>query len=308
MQLEFKQHPAALLFSLVFLMVTTSNVFASTYGEDKYGAEIYSRGEEEDAGCTRDHPTGDIRVISISSGDTHLKIVFEGVEGKYNEFETRWGINESLLKEESKSEVFGNRSTRSYVIEDLNPSTFYFVKVRALNGCAKGEWSAAVRGRTLDRAAAGNVKTTEIVDYTSIAATPGESSGSEEISSAPAQVLTHTLNVKVVNAAGNPVPGVSVVITALGVSAVTDYQGLVTFEKIETGWYEITTEALGIKGTQSVNVDGEGSSVIAVTIKVGSSVEKSPEKPSLVWLVGLLPLSVIVYALVRKLFAKKVLY
>jgi len=112
----------------------------------------------------------------------------------------------------------------------------------------------------------------------------------------------------VVNAAGNPVPGVSVVITALGVSAVTDYQGLVTFEKIETGWYEITTEALGIKGTQSVNVDGEGSSVIAVTIKVGSSVEKSPEKPSLVWLVGLLPLSIIVYALVRKLFAKKVLY
>ncbi|KKS36656.1 MAG: hypothetical protein UV00_C0024G0011 [candidate division WWE3 bacterium GW2011_GWF1_42_14] len=307
MQRKHKPNSTVLLFLSLFLLGSTSLVSASTYGEDVYGGDLYSGTEatEEDGECSRDYPRGEIRITSVSSGDTHLKLVFEGIEAEFNEFEVRWGTNASLIKDSSNSKTFGNRNTRSYVIEDLEPSTLYFLKVRALNGCAEGDWSETVKGRTLDVAGENIVSNTEIVEQTVTAKEPEESEQSAQTPQITDTVALHTLKVRVADVQGNPVAGVSVSITEADIMGVTNNEGLVFFDNIPSGWYEISAQASGVEGVQSVNLNEEGSSVIEVTIQVTSVAAPTLPKPSYIWLVGIPPLFFIIFLLARKFSKKK---
>lgn len=282
-------------------------VSAFHYGERDYGEGAYSgvESEEEDTECGRDHPTGELRITSISSGDMHLKIRFEGVEGKYSEFEVRWGLSESLVREDSNSEVFGNRRTRSYVIEDLQPSQSYFVKLRALNGCAKGEWSDVVMGSTLNVTDENSLTTTEVVDYEVMVEASGTPREEVAESTETNGVVLHTLKVKVIDSKRQPVEGAVVEISELNISGVTVGDGIVVFNDVPSGWYEVGVKNSEANGLQRVGLNEKSPSTVELTVQIVGKSKAVVQDIPVVWMGSAAIAFVALFILGRKFLVRK---
>ena len=304
MKPKYKFYTVFLTFFFTLIFCATRAVYASKYNIGTYGFGEYSLTvEDDDSDCDKDSPNGDIKIRSVSAGDTHLKVKFSGMAEPFSKFEIKWGTNKDLAENYLGNEKFGDSNTTSYTIENLVPNTTYYIKVRAVNGCESGDWSDTAHGKTLPVL---NTKTvsfnTEVVDYAVVPLETTSSPSAAKIITSPFNTPDYLITVKVVDEGGNVVPDVKVTIGQLAKSTHTDNDGVAKFSNIPQGSYEFLVEGPSVKGSQTVNLEGNVKEIM-VTIKLTHS-EEPKNKVVLIGL-GILAVVLSVALLVRTASRKK---
>ena len=93
-----------------------------------------------------------------------------------------------------------------------------------------------------------------------------------------------TISIKVVNAQGTPLQGVTVAIPALGLSGVTNSQGIVTFT-LPPGTYTVTFTQGSNSGSQTISPSSNGQT-FTVTITTGGAIPGFPVESIVAGIVG----------------------
>jgi len=82
----------------------------------------------------------------LPESSTSLRLYFTDADGPLDRYVLAYGL-------ESNNYIYGSGNiggpgTRTYVVNDLQPNTTYYFKLRAGNGCAPGGWSNEMSGTT----------------------------------------------------------------------------------------------------------------------------------------------------------------
>jgi hypothetical protein len=280
-----KLRDTLLIHALAFLIFAPT-VTAQVYNEGAYGAGeygVFTEPTEPDDSCSKSDPKGDIKIKSVSPGDTHLKVRFSGMKEPYNKFQIKWGVSTHLNTNYIGNKEFGDDDTTTYTIEDLNPDTKYYIKIRAVNGCNKGNWSETVTARTLP------VNTTIKTDVTDIKTTPRDyqpvnqntetESPPSESSSPPNNIvadenLTYDLLVKVVDQNNEPISNAQVIIKKGNLTEFTNNEGTSIFRDLKEEQYEINVISNEQTGYAVINIDDPRVKEYEVNIRISPEVAK----------------------------------
>jgi hypothetical protein len=110
--------------------------------------QSYSESSESDGGCENIKPNGKPTIYRIEPvGDTKLKIYFNPLHNPRDRFEYEYINLQSTFKNRG---VINNYIIGHFEIDNLFQGNNYDIRIRAANGCAKGEWSEFKRGYLLN--------------------------------------------------------------------------------------------------------------------------------------------------------------
>lgn len=200
---------------------------------------------------------------------------------------------------ESNSNQFGSgniggSSLLTYKVSSLQPSTRYFFKVRAGNGCATGDWSNEISAKTLSRY---YFLTTEDLE-TEINETEIKEKEVEKRKESIKEdqqediILGVNVKIKVVDGEKKPVEGAKVTLHSTPRETVTDKEGIARFEKVETGEHRVIITYQNQKGEQEINLQDDpnlGEVDFAIQLKSTSPFKE----PSVMATIGGLALALI---------------
>lgn len=297
------------LFSLISFSLFTQVSYAADsdkYDTGAYGVGTYSGlASDESDSCSKSDPNGDIRIKSISPGDTHLKVKFTDMEEPYNKFEIKWGTSDNLSENYLGDVVFDDPGNNSYTIEDLNSDTLYYVKIRAVNGCNKGNWSDTKSKKTL--VDADSTATTGNASIANIQTTPREVSETNEPSktgsTSPDSVLLYDLIIKVTDEDNIPIAEADVTIKNINQSFITDTSGSAKFTNLEQGKYEIFIRKDNLTANTVVDINNPENKVYAVSV-VLTSKETLLDKPVVKGALSVSTLALVAFYLFKKYYRK----
>lgn len=237
-----------------FLALINSDIYASTYGEGKYGSERYGAKTLTTAGapaCSDQKPgsapwlysatpksTGSILLQFTESSDPVDKYVLEfGTEsGKYS-----YGADN-----------LGGKGTKSYLVDQLSPNTTYYFRVRAGNGCATGAWSNEISAKTKSKYSAVTKSglETEIIDTElKMKEEKKEEKKEEEL-----KEIGYDVKIKVVDTDKKAVKGAKVMLFSTPKEAKTDKDGVALFKNVEPGEHRVVISYKWQTGEQKINL------------------------------------------------------
>jgi hypothetical protein len=301
---------------LVFLLVISSFrlvTHAAKYNNSAYGSGVYSgAAADETDSCTKSDPKGDIRLKSLSPGDTHIKAKFTDMEEPYNKFEIKWGVSKNLSEYYLESVTFDDTGNNSYTIEDLSPDTLYYVKIRAINGCNKGNWSDTKSVKTLPVSGVISNTTSGFAEISNITTTPREDSGINAGATSPSQEnliqdLLFDLTIKVVDEKGEPINEAEVLLLSPNITQITNTLGSVTFTGISVGKYEVKIKKDDLNANTIVDINDPKVKSYEATVvlsKARTTDTESPilKNPIIQGTVGVSALSIVAFYIFKKFF------
>jgi hypothetical protein len=149
----------------------------------------------------------------------------------------------------------GGKDINTYLVNSLAPHTIYYFRIRAGNGCATGPWSNEIFATTLS-----SVK--EKIDFPSL-----------EISTKKGNTETdkYKLIVKIVDPNDKPIAGVKVVLFSTAQEKITDKNGLVEFDNIDSGNHRLVINYQDQQNEHTINLSSDEKEV-SITI----SLERKP--------------------------------
>jgi len=171
---------------------------------------------------------------------------------------------------------FGGAGTRTELVSALSPTTTYYFKLRAGNGCATGPWSNEIAATTLATNASGSLNP-QIVNARAIPETTSPSrSGSPTptpVSGTSGNALTrgYGVSVRVIDTQGNAIAGAAVTLHSKAQTALTDQRGVAQFNNVAKGQHELLIAYHGQTGTQSLYLTGDHVQTFQFTVKIQAS-------------------------------------
>ena len=143
----------------------------------------------------------------------------------------------------------------------------------------------------------GGVATTTV---TTVSQIPGGTTTATTTTTVTTTPTTIQFNVKVVDTQGNPVQGATVSIPSLGLSAVTNSSGIVTFNVIP-GTYNVAVTRAGTTSTVSINPSSNGQT-FTITFAGGAGIPGFPVESILAGVI----LGLVALGLLRRVRLKRV--
>lgn len=302
---------------------------AAPYGEGTYGGGIYNVGDQpandkdspststptpksstSTSKCSDQAPGNKAPWLyaAVAKSRTSIEIFFTDAQEPYDHYVLEYGTEVGNYQWSATS--IGGKGTRTYVVSSLRPSTTYFFRVRAGNGCATGEWSNELSATTKDWLSAFS---TQPLDTTSIDAeiktaqkdtleTVQETEESEQqqaedkpetdTDETSSQVPGVNVKIKVVDENKRPVGGAKVTLYSTPKETTTDKDGVAYFEGVEPGEHRAVIAYKDQTGEQKINVPENGE-----VDEIDFTIQIMPVSPfSNIWVktvIGLLSLSLI---------------
>lgn len=168
----------------------------------------------------------------------------------------------------------GGKGMRTYLVKSLKPSTTYYFKVRAQNGCQPGPWSNEISVKTHGLISINTLDMSASTPATPTPVTPQPSAPIPSVTppTVPALLPFYDVRITVVYPDLSPVTGAKVLLYSTAREAITDENGVATFRGVEGGEHQVVVSHQGYKGEGTVNLTGGNTKDINFTLKV----EKSP--------------------------------
>ncbi len=134
-------------FTLFGVLANTDPNATTGNGSDSNNSST-SSSTPQPADCDQAPPLGkNPRLYAVlPESSTSLRLYFTDADGPLDRYVLAYGL-------ESNNYIYGSGNiggpgTRTYVVNDLQPNTTYYFKLRAGNGCAPGGWSNEMSGTT----------------------------------------------------------------------------------------------------------------------------------------------------------------
>ncbi len=94
---------------------------------------------------------------ALPKGGSSILLTFTDASDPYDHYTLEYGTKSGVYSFAASN--IGGKGTRTYLVQNLDPSTTYYFRVRAGNGCATGEWSNQISAKTLPFYSTGNLIT-----------------------------------------------------------------------------------------------------------------------------------------------------
>jgi hypothetical protein len=156
---------------------------------------------------------------------------------------------------------------QQFTVEQLNPNTTYYFKVRGQNGCMPGEWSQVVSATTKVFVDQTTQPTTQaqLIEETDQEQSINKLSGSDkttkpEPESEPATHSAKTVKTKLtikIEDNGQPLGGVDVELHSDPKYGITDENGVVTFRDVDPGEHTLKLAYADYQAERKIAVSGE---------------------------------------------------
>lgn len=282
----------AIITTVIALFPVPKTIAAETYGRDAYGSGKYSAGDEttpsnpsnsssstsenddkNDDTC-RDDEAGiqPAWIYAAESGSmTSVTLLFNEAADPVDTYELKYGTNPDSLDLSIDKLGIKSKSKMKYTVENLNPNTTYYFRIRGNNGCAKGSWSNIIQGKTKSKSTTSYKQLTFVnskLEPTNpldgpVTSTVNENEENEIISPiGPDETNENTLSdayklrVKILDENSTPIENAKVTIYPEKMESATDKEGFVIFEKLNGGDHTITVNSNGYEGSESINLTG----------------------------------------------------
>jgi hypothetical protein len=96
--------------------------------------------------CDDATPKSSPTLSAVPQGTSSILLSFTAAEDPVASYDLEYGKESGTYT--WVSTTIGDKNIRSYLVESLTPDTSYYFRVRAVNGCANGEWSQEVTAKT----------------------------------------------------------------------------------------------------------------------------------------------------------------
>lgn len=202
-----------------------------------------------------------------------------------------------------------SRGQMTFLVQSLSPSTTYYFKIRASNGCATGDWSNEISAKTRGLVSYNQFDITEselkTVNYPITTPTPTVKKGvtKKKPTDSPKQQVKskgYDVNVKVVDTDKKPIEGATVTLHSNPQTSKTDKNGVAKFKNVEAGDHKVLIAYNNFEGQQSINLTGDVKEFnLNITVKQ-NPISLSPLAYGIIGIMGL-----IIFALVTSLIKAK---
>jgi len=210
--------------------------------------------------------------VSTKSSSS-VQLSFAAAEEPVSEYIVEYGGEEGDYRFAT-----GNISddSRNYLIGGLNPSTTYYFRIRASNGCAVGPWSNVISSITFGGGDTGEGRL-EI-----ISSELEEEKGEEE----EKEKENYDVRVEVTDSNNNPVIGAEVTLYSESRTAYTNDQGFAFFENVEQGQHRVVIVYDGYEGEENIFLEGEDVKTFYLKVEVepkeGITIKKNIYIPAII--------------------------
>jgi hypothetical protein len=150
---------------IIFQSVSTRVVFGDTYGSGNYGSAKYNQGSSTTSGSNNSVSGGGNSGKSSEGPCTNVTPSapnFYQLDRQQNtatlyftpanyadHYVISFGHKEGEEQYNARIDVSNSRGAIRYTVNELNPRSLYYFKVRSGNGCASGNWSGNILGRAV---------------------------------------------------------------------------------------------------------------------------------------------------------------
>jgi len=202
--------------------------------------------------------TPQIYAVNATKADT-VTLYFAAADPPVDGYTLQYGVEKGIYPYGVAK--FGDQDTRTYTVHSLSPNTTYYFRIRATNGCASGDWSNELSGKTLTRqglnpTATGASNLIISSDLTPIPqldqSSPAVSEDAQKISSSG-----YSVTIKVADTEKKPVEGAKVILHSTRREVTTDKEGVAQFDDVEPGDHKVTIEYANQTGEQTINLTGD---------------------------------------------------
>jgi hypothetical protein len=215
------------------IMTPTSNPSSPTFASFALNFSALAPTPET---CRNTAPmTAPLLYGAIAESNTTIRLYFTHALGQLDSHYVQYGLEPG--KYIFGSGDIGGFSDGTYLVQHLAPNTNYYFRILPANGCAPGDWSNEVEGKTSSAATVS--QTPVLIDKEK------ESFGG------------YTVGVRVIDQDGNPVKNADVTIFSDPKHAVTDENGYVVFDSVEAGEHNLLVSYDGYTGEQKIDIQGE---------------------------------------------------
>lgn len=259
---------------ITLLFISPNYALAVNYGEGSYGVGNYNEGEATptptsvpssvsnntaSAPSCNDTKPGSAPWLYGSGNNGYDAINLQFTEGKdpLSKYALEYGTESG--KYQYAIDNIGGKGTTSYIVRNLSANTTYYFRVRAGNGCATGDWSNEISAKTLSLTPVTSDNLETEIKETKVR-TKEESELKEkdaETKEEKTVSLVSELKIKVVDEKNQPVNGAKVTLYSEPKEALTNEEGIATFENVEAGEHKAVIAYEGYSGEQNIFVDSE---------------------------------------------------
>ncbi|MFO0704204.1 MAG: hypothetical protein U0525_05845 [Patescibacteria group bacterium] len=102
------------------------------------------------ASCTKEKPDHAPDLFQINSKSNEATLFFTPLNQDVDHYDVIYGFAENDLRYSTKFDFGPYTGVIDYTVKDLDPWQTYYFKVRAGNGCAKGDWSNTYKTITIN--------------------------------------------------------------------------------------------------------------------------------------------------------------
>lgn len=293
-----KQYLTVTLITILFLVVSSTSVFASNYGDCGYGEGNYNEGcvestttttgssgsntssSEPSAPVCSDQAPGNKTpwlYAATAQNGTSILLYFTDADDPVSYYALEFGSESGNYTWSSTN--IGGKGMRTYLVEHLQPNKTYYFRVRGGNGCAPGEWSNEISAKTKGAVSFNQFETKDLTlepvittkDSSKTTGDEGTGDGSEDSDQSDSETTTpesYKVNIKVKDDNDQPVAGAKVTMHSEVQEATTDEEGIARFENVEPGEHRVLVAYDGYEGEQSLNLTGDNEEFnLTITIK-----------------------------------------
>lgn len=324
---------------LVFLslFIFPISALAVNYGEGIYGSGNYNEGEPTatPVPTSTTTPTPTTATSSSSGGSVSAPVCSDQAPGSkapwlYGAITQDSGsillyftpadtpVSKYILEFGTKSGDYpygvqdmgvNSRGQMTFLVQSLSPSTTYYFKIRASNGCATGTWSNEISSKTKGIISYNQLDITESEMQTvnnptaTPTSTPTTKKGvtKKKPTDSPKQQVKfkgYDVNVKVLDTDKKPIEGATVTLHSNPQTSKTDKDGIAKFKNVEAGDHKVLIAYNNFEGQQSINLTGDVKEFnLNITVKQ-NPISLSPLAYGIIGIMGLI-IFVLVTSLVK---------
>lgn len=241
------------IFIVLLFLINIKPVLSSPYGEGSYGDGDYNIGEQTTSTNNLSQPSSPQCTDAVPTATPYLYSAnAQSVSSILLEFhiDNHENITHYALEYGYKSGNYifsgvniGQKEISSYIVRNLTPSNTYYFRIRAGNGCATGNWSNEISAKTksifsLNNLIANTEPKLDNLDNDESELIKGE----------------NVFKITVLNSNNEPLKGALVEIKNFD-KKLTDDSGIVSFNNITEGNYNVTISYNREKTNESIYVN-----------------------------------------------------